>query len=153
MRVRSPLGTPIRGVYYMKLNVVNPAMPYKDPERRRAHQRDYHQIWRRSKAGHASMRASRAKTAAKVRDQYRAYKATLSCERCGESHPACIEFHHVNGDKGANISQAATIALGWSWSRVLHEIQKCIVLCSNCHRKEHAALAQSAEAIGLNPTQ
>jgi len=70
----------------------------------------------------------------KVRAQLRAYRSTLKCSRCPESHPACLDFHHV-GEK--TISIALAIGAGWSWKRILSEIAKCEVLCANCHRKLH----------------
>jgi hypothetical protein len=70
-------------------------------------------------------------------DWLREYKKNLSCSRCVENHPACLDFHHMDGEqKEANISQAIRVK-GWSKERILQEIAKCIVLCSNCHRKEH----------------
>ena len=65
------------------------------------------------------------------------FKASLRCARCGENHPACLEFHHRDRKE-----KAATISLViWRWSRkkLMAEIEKCDVLCSNCHRKLHAA--------------
>ena len=64
------------------------------------------------------------------------YKSTLKCERCPESNPVCLDFHHTK-DKEKQISEA--IRYGWSIARIQKEIAKCIVLCSNCHRKEHHA--------------
>jgi hypothetical protein len=65
----------------------------------------------------------------------REYKLNLKCSRCSENHPACLDFHHCNsGEKEYNIS--AMIHRGFSKENILAEIEKCIVLCSNCHRKE-----------------
>lgn len=64
----------------------------------------------------------------------RELKLTLSCEKCGEDHPSCLEFHHINPDeKLFEISKAA----GRSKKQILAELKKCKVLCANCHRKEH----------------
>lgn len=66
------------------------------------------------------------------------YKSTLQCSRCPESHPACLEFHHRNpAEKEINL--AWTVSWGWSTERIEREIAKCIVLCANCHRKQHWA--------------
>jgi len=63
------------------------------------------------------------------------YKAQLGCEICGENHPATLDFHHTNADeKEFNISQ---MVRRFSKERVLIEIAKCCVWCSNCHRKHH----------------
>lgn len=57
------------------------------------------------------------------------------CIRCGEKHPACLDFHHRNGklNKLGNIGQIRR----YSFPRILAEIEKCDVLCANCHRKHH----------------
>ena len=73
----------------------------------------------------------------KLAEWFAAYKRTLRCARCGESHPACLDFHHKNPlEKDVALSQVI-YTKGWSKERILNEISKCEVLCSNCHRKEH----------------
>lgn len=63
-------------------------------------------------------------------------KKTLKCERCPESDSVCLDFHHKNPDeKEINLCNATNN--GWSRKRILKEIEKCNVLCANCHRKEH----------------
>jgi hypothetical protein len=67
---------------------------------------------------------------------WRVFKGTLKCQVCGESHIACLDFHHRNPkEKDANVSRI--IRGEWSRARVLKEIEKCDILCSNCHRKLH----------------
>ena len=56
------------------------------------------------------------------------------CVVCGESEPVCIDWHHINPSIksftiGANFNKAKSL--------ILAEIQKCICLCANCHRKVH----------------
>ena len=63
------------------------------------------------------------------------YKNTLKCSRCDESHPACLDFHHVYGEKKFTIGEVKH--RGYCVETVKAEIAKCIVLCSNCHRKLH----------------
>jgi len=66
------------------------------------------------------------------------YKRTLSCVRCGENHPATLTFHHrKSSDKKFEIGNA--VALGVSLEKIIAEIEKCDVLCANCHAKEHLA--------------
>ena len=65
----------------------------------------------------------------------RELKESLECP-CGERHPACLEFHHKDPKK-KDISVSMAIRYGWSKERTLKEIRKCVVLCSNCHRKLH----------------
>ena len=63
------------------------------------------------------------------------YKSTLSCVKCNESHVACLDFHHE--DPAVKDGNLATIARSWGKERILKEVAKCIVICSNCHRKLH----------------
>lgn len=65
------------------------------------------------------------------------YKQELSCRRCGESHPAVLQFHHEDpAQKEIMLSDA--IRRAWSRDRILAEAAKCEVLCANCHAKHHA---------------
>lgn len=61
-------------------------------------------------------------------------KLQLKCSRCEENHISCLEFHHLDHNlKEYTISNIIKSSL----KKALKEIDKCIVLCSNCHRKEH----------------
>ena len=63
------------------------------------------------------------------------------CERCG--YDRCIEaleFHHTDpSKKDFNVSQRGYTR---SWKRVMEELDKCIMLCANCHRELYAKKAQ-----------
>lgn len=78
------------------------------------------------------------KRQAELRDWYREIKAGLSCQECGESHPATLQFHHRDPAE-KELSIAGAMSMGWSKKRVLSEIDKCDVLCANCHAKKHYA--------------
>jgi hypothetical protein len=60
------------------------------------------------------------------------YLLTHPFESCGEPDPRVLEFHHI-GEKDKEIS--VMIGAGYSRESILTEISKCIVLCSNCHRR------------------
>lgn len=65
------------------------------------------------------------------------------CSRCEEDDPACLDFHHVNPDeKTKNVS--ALITYEPSLDRLVEEIEKCELLCANCHRKEHYEVQDGA---------
>jgi hypothetical protein len=70
--------------------------------------------------------------------RYEEYKSVHTCVLCGEENPVVLEFHHLkkrNGKKHKTISNMVTShAL---WDRILEEINKCVVLCSNCHLIVH----------------
>lgn len=64
-------------------------------------------------------------------------KANSPCVVCGESDPACIEFHHLDSDeKDGTIS--GLIRSTHDMSKIQEEVDKCVPLCANCHRKVHA---------------
>lgn len=67
----------------------------------------------------------------------RGIKNNLSCGRCGEEHIATLDFHHK--DTKTKIGSIADLICKRrsSKKRILEEIDKCEVICSNCHRKEH----------------
>ena len=61
-------------------------------------------------------------------------KSNLKCLKCGENHISCLEFHHKDpNEKEYNVSALKNR----SHKKLLEEMKKCIVLCSNCHRKLH----------------
>ena len=60
------------------------------------------------------------------------YLSTHPCTSCGEDDPVVLEFHHVGG-KDMAISQLVTG--GYSIETIQAEINKCTVLCANCHRR------------------
>ena len=59
------------------------------------------------------------------------------CERCGYSkYIGALEFHHTDpNSKDFNIGMSAK-----GWELTLKELDKCILLCANCHREEHFRL-------------
>lgn len=78
----------------------------------------------------------------KIRKWLGEYKKTLKCELCNESHVACLDFHHKDpNEKEASLSMI--YMKGWSIERIKKEIDKCQVLCSNCHRKLHFELTDT----------
>jgi len=57
-----------------------------------------------------------------------------SCIDCGMSNVVCLDYDHVRGTKYKSVSRMK----GQSQKRILAEIAKCDVRCSNCHRIRHA---------------
>lgn len=63
-------------------------------------------------------------------------KKTSGCSLCKENDVCCLDYHHLNSKhKDENISRL--IARTASIKRIEKEILKCILVCSNCHRKIH----------------
>jgi predicted RNA-binding protein YlxR (DUF448 family) len=55
---------------------------------------------------------------------------THPCVDCGETNPVVLEFDHLR-DKSFSIGGQLTTR---SWQAILDEIEKCEVVCANCHR-------------------
>jgi hypothetical protein len=89
----------------------------------------YHRVPKRKKNKSEESKLRRYK----IREWIREIKRGKKCN-CGEDHPACLDFHHIN-DKEFSIGNA--ISLSYGKNRILKEIEKCIIMCSNCHRKLH----------------
>lgn len=71
------------------------------------------------------------------------YKETHPCEMCGQSNPDYLDFHHIDKTNKRSIGQLKNC----SWERIKVEIDKCIVLCVYCHRKEHSYSIKKAPII------
>lgn len=91
---------------------------------------EYKKAWRREHPEiHVAQETRRIK---RVREWQNSLKTP--CIICGESEPVCIDWHHLDPDTksftiGANFNKAKNL--------ILEEIQKCVCLCANCHRKVH----------------
>ncbi len=64
---------------------------------------------------------------------FQTYKKTLKCSICGDPRHYVLDFHH-NGNKSDDVSRLVS---NKSKQKVLNELEKCTVLCANCHRELH----------------
>lgn len=61
----------------------------------------------------------------------RGYKIGAGCSYCGyNEHHSALHFHHIDKNKEINVCNAKSIG------QAKKEIEKCIVLCANCHSIE-----------------
>src|SRR5690349_1986588 len=81
-------------------------------------------------------RVAKNERRARIRRWLDEYKRTLSCERCGFADFRALEFHH-HGFREKDFNIADMIGSGLSIAKIRSEIEKCSVLCSNCHQIEH----------------
>ena len=79
-----------------------------------------------------------ALTKERRREKYRwiaEYKSSRGCSRCDEKRAPALDLHHRNGkEKLINITAAVQ---KWTDARIMAEIEKCDILCANCHRVLH----------------
>ena len=84
----------------------------------------------------------------KIRKYIQEYKSNKSCSDCKENYPYWIlEFDHLD-NKEFNISQHRTHTI--SLDKIKEEIQKCEVVCSNCHKnRTFNRRINNADNVGL----
>lgn len=76
----------------------------------------------------AQVQARREEAKAKVREM-----KARPCADCGETYPPCVmEFDHLPGTE--KLGTISTMVHSMAWDAVLVEIEKCEVVCANCHR-------------------
>ncbi len=76
----------------------------------------------------------------KIREMAIGYKGR-QCSICGYSKCLkALEFHHLDSNgKDFGISEKGYTR---SWDQVKAELDKCILLCANCHREVHEGMTQ-----------
>lgn len=74
-------------------------------------------------------------------ERFSDFKDTLSCSRCDEDFNDCLEFHH--SDPSKKDFQISDKVRSLSWDALKKEIDVCVVLCKNCHAKEHFRIRNS----------
>lgn len=62
-------------------------------------------------------------------------KQNKVCVKCGESRFYVLDFHHR--DRNEKINDITSLIKGGSQETLLAEIDKCDLLCANCHREFH----------------
>ena len=68
----------------------------------------------------------------KCRDFINKIKSEAACADCGNFYPSYVmDFDHVRGEKKFNV--AASMHAGYR--KLVAEIEKCDIVCSNCHRE------------------
>lgn len=74
----------------------------------------------------------------KVKEMSIDYKGG-KCLTCGyNKHQSALEFHHIDPkEKDFSIGSNGYC---YSWDKIKKELDKCILVCSNCHREIHSGL-------------
>ena len=90
---------------------------------------------------------------ARARARFNEFKSNLSCTVCKQSHPATLDFHHKV--RSADKLSINVLTKNGAFNRAIEEIMnKCIVLCANCHRIHHydERIANKKEAEASLPS-
>lgn len=112
-------------------------MPYKDPALRSAKNKEYSKKY--YEANKEELKKANNARRHTRKEQWRAFKRTLKCTNCGESHPATLDFHHYDRYNPLNRKVHIMLRNGALKSAIEEIRERCIVLCANCHRKHHFA--------------
>lgn len=122
-------------------------MAYADREDQRAYGREHYKqnkdlYKERAKESNKKARAKRVRL-------IRELKESTPCTDCGVSYPYWVmDFDHLE-DKEANIGRLAS---NGSMKKLVAEIEKCEIVCANCHRdRTHARLLEPVDKTGSNP--
>lgn len=100
--------------------------------------RKYHRDWYHA---HKDVHGPRKNARAKKRYRFLKHiaseiKLILGCKKCGfDKHPRALEFHHR--DPATKFFEIASAITGIGFLVFLAEIEKCDVLCANCHAAHH----------------
>lgn len=102
-------------------------MPYKDKKRQKIAQAEWYQ------KNKDDIRAKRKVSRQEARQWVYEYKLNNSiCADCKQSFPPHIlDFDHLR-DKSFGISRA--LKFGTNLDKIKDEIEKCEIVCANCHR-------------------
>ena len=65
-------------------------------------------------------------------------KAEAQCMDCGEGDEEVFEFDHVRGERKFTIMAGVRT----SWPALLAELEKCDIICANCHVRRSKARGQ-----------
>lgn len=117
-------------------------MPYSDPEKQKAAQRAYYE---RNKAKVKTVARDRRSL---VRKYMQEYKQSRGCMDCKNMYPYWIlQFDHRPGTEKLGTIGGNFISLH-SFDVVKAEIEKCDVVCANCHAdRTHDRLVTSGGSL------
>ena len=105
-------------------------MPYKDPEKQRAAQQRHYQA---NKDRYDQRQKYRRRG---LKGHLYDIKSGRKCLLCPEDCYAALTFHHLDPT-----TKSFTIGGNFSgmtpWRLIVEEMEKCVLVCHNCHAKLH----------------
>jgi hypothetical protein len=73
----------------------------------------------------------------RIKSWYLKILDTKYCISCGEKSIECLDWHHLDPSKKTN-GVSRMVHDKMPIKTILQEMDKCIIVCANCHRKVHA---------------
>ena len=66
------------------------------------------------------------------------------CEKCGyDKCKNALDFHHTDPTK----KEFTVSSANKSWESIKKELDKCIMVCANCHREIHFEIEQNKKLV------
>lgn len=91
------------------------------------------------------LRKAVSKRRKKLKEMAREYKGN-KCVICGYNRcSSALDFHHKDPKK--KDFSLSVRGLTRSWDKIKNEINKCVLVCANCHREIHAGITQLPKEI------
>jgi hypothetical protein len=82
------------------------------------------------------------------------YLAMHPCSACGEANVVVLDYHHVDrSTKSFSISQVRGLTKKVTEEQLIAEIDKCIILCANCHIKHEHFLHANTRQRRMSPVR
>ena len=108
------------------------------PQNTNEYQRQYQNDWYKKQSPEYKQRQKELKQARTTKNkQYVLGLKSKPCSCCGGLFaPQIMEFHHIDGSPEARVGHL----YGNSLKRLQEEIDKCVLVCPNCHAMIHADL-------------
>lgn len=116
--------------------IIDMPKKFDSVEDRRAYWNEWYERNKHRKDYKAKDQATKKRIRKERRVWFQDLKKTLKCNKCPESDWRTLDFHHKDPSE-KDWEVANMVRSGWSQKTILEEMEKCEVLCSNCHRKEH----------------
>lgn len=109
-------------------------MPRKDPDGRRDYHREYMRKWyaQNKQLQVRRVRADTIRRRNELAEFVNAFKRRPCADCGGDFPPYLMDFDHVSGDKLDDICGMRMRTV--SREAISAEIEKCEVVCANCHR-------------------
>ncbi len=87
--------------------------------------------YRKKKDKWKNVKQDKKKRVEENKDKLLSLLQTSSCKDCGNSDSRVLEFDHLYSKR---LGVPMLVKHGYSWETIKKEIDKCEIVCSNCHR-------------------
>ena len=110
-------------------------MPYKDRNKQKEYQQKHHQRTKKKKSKQQNQRKDKRQHLVLEEMQRRGGK----CAKCGFSDIRALDWHHLDPNEKVN-SISEMVRDRVSMDKLQVELDKCELICANCHRIEEQRL-------------